>query len=399
MRRRNWPIALAILFVAQLAWFLVYTESIVQAFRSNAETLSLIYAQVQEGVTSPDSTAALEALYNLQGIILESGVPLILTAPGDTVLGAANLPFEADLSIPEDHQRVLSYARRLDLRRPPIGDPEITLLHFGDPPEVRNLQWVPWLQAGGLLLTVALAALIIRAQRRAESERAWTAMARELAHQLGTPISSLQGWMELLKLPASERPQELGSGEIAQEIEADLDRLGRITHRFELIGRSPELKRVDPEEILLSLRRYLEVRLPRLASGVSLKVEVEPDMPPILGNAVLLTWAFENVVKNSLDALGGRGGTIRILARAAGKEQVQISVTDTGPGVPPELRSEIFEPGVTSKPQGWGVGLALSRRIVEGVHKGRLELGEEMGRGATFHFFLPAAPEGSEESA
>lgn len=393
MRRRNWPVALAILFVAQLAWFLVYTESIVKSFRSNAETLSRIYAQVQEGVSDPGAGAAEESLYSLQGIILESGVPLVLTSSGDSVIAAANLPFEADLTIPEGQQRALAFARRLDLRHPPIGDSAITLLHFGDPPEVRSLRWVPWLQAGGLLLTVALGALAIRAQRRAEGEKAWTAMARELAHQLGTPISSLQGWTELLKLPPSERPEALGEREIAGEIDADLGRLGRISHRFELIGRAPELKELDLEEVLASLRHYLEVRLPRLASGVTLQVDVDPHLPPVLGNAVLLTWALENVVKNSLDALGGRGGTIRIRAEVGGKDQVHIAVMDSGPGVPLELRGKIFEAGVTSKPRGWGVGLALARRIVEGVHRGRLELGSDEGTGATFHFFLPASPQ------
>lgn len=391
MRRRNWSIALAVLFVAQLVWLLVYTEGIVRSFRSNAATLSRIYAEVQEGVSDPDPTAAELALFRLQNIIRDSGVPLILTAPGDTVLAAANLPFEADLDIPADHQRVLDFSRRLDLRHPPIGDPELTLLHFGDPPEVRNLRWVPWLQAAGLLLTVALGAMIIQAQRRAESERAWTAMARELAHQLGTPISSLQGWLEILRLPGDERPEGLAEGEIASEIEADLDRLGRISHRFELIGRAPELKELEVEAVLDALRQYMDSRLPRLASGVDLQVTVEPGLPSILGNTVLLSWALENVVKNSLDALGGRGGTIRIQAEAWEKNQVHIAVTDTGPGVPPELRSQIFEAGVTSKSQGWGVGLTLSRRIVEGVHEGHLELGPETGDGASFHFYLPAS--------
>lgn len=392
MRRRNWPIALAVLFLAQLVWLLIYTEGIVRSFRSNAATLSQIYAQVQEGVSDPDPTSAERTLYRLQSIIIESGVPLIQTAPGDTVLAAANLPFEADLNIPGDQVRVLEFARRLDLRHPPIGDPTLTLLHFGDPPEVRNLRWVPWLQVAGLLLTVALGALIIQARRRAESERAWTAMARELAHQLGTPISSLQGWLELLRLPDEERPEGLAEGEIAREIEADLDRLGRISHRFELIGRTPDLKELEVEAVLDGLRRYLEVRLPRLASGVELRVTVEAGLPSIMGNTVLLGWALENVVKNALDALGGRGGTIRIHAEEWEKDQVHIAVSDTGPGVPAELRSQIFEAGVTSKSQGWGVGLTLSRRIVEGVHKGRLELGPEAGDGASFHFYLPASP-------
>jgi signal transduction histidine kinase len=391
LRRRNWPVALAVLFIAQLVWYLFYTGSIVQSFRSNAEDLTKIYAEVQEGVGDPSPDAALDALLRLQGIILESGVPLILTGVGDTILAAANLPFEADLAIPSEHVRVRDYARRMDLQHPPMGDPTLSLIHFGDPPEVRNLRWIPWLQAGGLLLTAFLGVLLIQLQRRAEGERAWTAMARELAHQLGTPLSALQGWLEIIKLPAQERPEGLGTGEIATEIGADLDRLERITHRFELIGMEPELQEVELNEILETLRRYLDVRLPRRAAGVALELEVEKGLPSLAGNDVLLTWALENVVKNALDALGGRGGTIRIWAGKGEKGMVHVTVKDTGPGVPPELRREIFEAGVTSKAQGWGVGLALSRRIVEGVHKGRIELGEDDGTGATFHFHLPTS--------
>jgi len=391
VRRRNWPIALAALFVAQLVWYLFYTGSILQSFRSNAEDLSLIYATVQGGIVDPDPEAAVEALISLQEIILESGVPLILTGVGDTVVAVANLPFEADLAIPEEHERVQTYVRRLDLHHPPMGDPALGLLHYGDPPEVRNLRWIPWLQAGGLLLTAFLGALLIQVQRRAEGERAWTAMARELAHQLGTPLSALQGWLEIMRLPAEDRPEGLGMEEIAGEISSDLDRLDRITHRFELIGREPELQSVDLTEILETLRRYLDARLPRLAAGVELQLEVEVGLPAVAGNEVLLTWALENLVKNSLDALGGRGGTIRIWAGKGERGMVHISVADTGPGVPPDLRGEIFEAGVTSKARGWGVGLALSRRIVEGVHKGRIELGEDLGTGATFHIYLPSS--------
>jgi signal transduction histidine kinase len=391
LRSRNWSVVLAVLFVAQLVWYLFYTESIVQALRGNFEDLSQIYAQVQVGVSDPSPGAAEDALYRLQRIILESGVPLILTGASDTVLAAANLPFEVDLTLPQDQDRVREYARRMDTRNPPMGDPSLTLLHFGDPPEIRSLRWIPWFQAGGLMLTAIFGALMIRVQRRAESEKAWTAMARELAHQLGTPLSSLQGWLEIMRLPAQERPEGLGTGEIAREIGADLDRLERITHRFELIGRDPELGEVDLDEILETLRRYLDARLPRLASGVVLELETEDGLPLVAGNEVLLTWAFENVVKNALDALGGRGGTIRIRGEKGEKGLVHISVSDTGPGVPYEIRSEIFEPGVTSKTRGWGVGLALSRRIIEGVHKGRIELGEGVELGATFHIYIPSS--------
>lgn len=396
MRRRNWPIALAILFIAQLAWYLFYTQHLVQALRTNAEGLSRIYSYVQEEINKPVPPSPDEILFELQGILLESQVPIVLSGPGDTILAARNLPFGADLSIPEDQDRVRDYIRRADERNPPSGDPAIQLVHFGDPPEVRGLRWIPFFQAGGLFLTAFLGILAVRVQRRAESERAWTSMARELAHQLGTPISSLQGWLELLRLPLGDRPQELAQGEIAEEIGADLDRLERISHRFELIGMEPELKEVQLEGVLSELQSYMEVRIPRLSAGVKLAVEVPPDLPSVRGNRVLLTWALENVVKNALDALGGKGGSIRIRAVEKPRKEVLITVSDSGPGVLPEVRNQLFEPGVTTKDRGWGVGLALSRRIVEGVHRGRIELGDEGTRGATFNIHLPLFQSGAD---
>ncbi len=386
MRRRNWPIALAILFVAQLVWYLWYTQRIVEALEDNAEGLSQIYAYVQESLLGVEAPPADDILMNLQTILRGSEVPLVLSGVGDTILSVANLPFEADLAIPEGQARVRDYARELDLRRPPLGDPEVQLVHFGDPPEVRSLRWIPLFQVVGLLITGFLGILSIRVQRRSEAERAWTSMARELAHQLGTPISSLQGWLELLRLEPGERPKEMEEGEIAGELAADLSRLEKISHRFELIGMDPKLEDVSLLGILEGLQRYLKVRIPR---GVKLGLDLPSDLPPIRGNATLLTWAFENVLKNALDALGGTGGAIQIRCTRETRKQVLVSISDTGPGVPYEVRRGLFEPGVTTKERGWGVGLALSRRIVEGVHGGRIELGDEGSGGATFHIRLP----------
>jgi signal transduction histidine kinase len=218
-------------------------------------------------------------------------------------------------------------------------------------------------------------------------------MARELAHQLGTPISSLQGWLELLRLPPGDRPEGVQDQEIAGEIGEDLSRLERISHRFELIGREPELGEVLVPDLIDSLREYLSARMPRLASGVALEVDVPRNLPPARGSAVLLSWALENVVKNSLDALAGTGGSILVSAREE-PGGILISVSDTGPGVAAEVKEDIFEPGVTTKTMGWGVGLALSRRIVEGVHKGRIELAEGGDLGATFLIHLPVPPGG-----
>jgi len=243
-----------------------------------------------------------------------------------------------------------------------------------------------------MLLTVVVGFTVIRYQRRVEGERAWTSMARELAHQLGTPLSSLQGWLELLRLPPEEQPGELAEGEIAGGIEEDLQRLERISHRFELIGRETELNALSLKSVVEDLERYLHSRLPRLGPGVELRVDLPDDLPLVKGNEVLLTWALENVVKNALDALAGRGGRIRIRATELPQSGlVELSIQDDGPGVDLEIRDRIFEPGITSKSSGWGVGLALSRRIVEGLHGGRIELLDTPGGGATFQLRLPVA--------
>jgi signal transduction histidine kinase len=393
MVRHNWPVALAILFMAILAWYLVYTEGVVRAMRSDAATVTRMFAEVQAGIADPSPEGSDRALFELQRMIVESGVPLILTGPGDTVYAVENLPFEVDLHSAQGQQRVRSYMRALDLRNPPVGDPAGTHVHFGDPPGLRRLRWIPWFQAAGLLLTVLTGFFVIRYQRRAEGERAWTAMARELAHQLGTPISSLQGWLEVLTLPRTERPEALGESDIALEIGEDLKRLERISRRFELIGQEPVLESLELDRVVRALERYLLARLPRLGPGIDLVVDVPRSLPPVQGNHVLLAWALENVVKNSLDALAGRGGKITIRASVLEPKWITLTIRDTGPGIDPAIRDRIFEPGVTTKSGGWGVGLALSRRIVERVHGGKIELVSGGPDGGVFQIRLPVAPE------
>jgi len=388
--RIKWPIALATLFVALLGLYVLYSTWIIEVLRSDAETLTEIFAEVQAALADPDPARGDDALFRLQTIIRESGVPLVITGPGDTVLAVENPPFPADLDTREGQERIRAYVRRLDVRNPPVGDSTIQHLHFGDTPQIRRLRWIPNLLAGGLLLTVFFGFVMIRAQRRAEGERAWTAMARELAHQLGTPLSSLQGWLEVLKLPMRDRPESLADRDVAAAIEEDLERLERISHRFELIGREPELESLSLRRLVRDLERYLAVRLPKLGRGVDLIVDIPDGLPTVKANEVLLMWALENVVKNALDALAGRGGRITIYAREVGGGQVSLRIRDSGPGVDPEIRDRIFEPGVTTKSGGWGVGLALSRRIVEGVHKGRIELLDGPG-GTTFQIRLPVA--------
>ena len=405
MIRIRWPVALTTLFLVLFGWYLIYTQSLLVGLNENQELTSEVFRIAQELIQDPggsetsgsggrlrDVRGFENPLFELQEVIIESGVPMVWVNPADSVLSVENLPFDADIFTPEGQGLVKAYVRRLDATgREPVRGAAGDLIYFGDTPQLSGLRWIPWLQASGLMLTALIGFLVIRHQRRAEQDKAWTAMARELAHQLGTPISSLQGWLELMSLPAEERPDGSEGDAVSAGIEEDLVRLERISHRFELIGRDPDLQTLDIREVVRDLEQYLQARLPRLASGVLLVVDVPKGMPEILGSEVLLSWALENVVKNALDALAGRGGEIRLKVRRGPSGWLHLRIQDTGPGVDPEVRDTIFDPGVSGKARGWGVGLTLSRRIIEVTHRGHIFLLDSEGEGAIFEIRLPTA--------
>ena len=399
MIRIRWPVALATLFLIVFGWYLVYTQLLQDGLRENQALMSEVFAIAQELIQDTSRSERLVGgrlqdvpLFDLQEVMIRSRIPMIIISPAESVVSVENLPFEADILTPEGQEEVQAYVSRIEANgQEPVRGAGGNLIYLGDPPQLSNLRWIPWLQASGLTLTALIGFLVIRYQRSAEQDKAWTAMARELAHQLGTPISSLKGWLELMGLPDDEIPEGVKSDTVAMGIERDLVRLERISHRFELIGRDPDLEILDIREVVRDLEQYLQARLPRLASEVLLVVDVPKDMPEILGSEVLLSWALENLVKNALDALAGRGGEIRLKVREGPYGWLHLRVHDTGPGVDPELRDRIFDPGVSGKARGWGVGLTLSRRIIEVTHKGHIFLLNSEGEGATFDIRLPTA--------
>jgi signal transduction histidine kinase len=387
---RSWPTALALLAGVILAWYLIYSQFLVREMTRDARVHSRIVVGVLKGLTDPNANE-IEILLNLSREIQELRVPIVYADHDGVPVLWANLPFEAFDGDTADMIRVARFAERLADRNPPLIEPGLGTIYFGDAPTVARLRWVPWLQVGSLVGLLAVLASVIRHNLRTERERIWAAMARESAHQMGTPLSSLAGWVEILRLPDEDREQLASLPAVAGEMEADLDRLEKVARRFEWIGRPVRTEPVDVRTLVRVLERYIRVRLPRLGREVELVVEIPEGMPPILGNAILLEWALENLVKNALDALAGTGGTITVEAEATGERRVEIRVIDDGPGVAPAVRTTLFDPGISTKEGGWGVGLSLSRRIVEDVHGGRLRL-DPTERGARFVLALPAAP-------
>ncbi len=397
MKARVWATGLSLLFGVVLAWYLIYTNQLVGAVNADAAALSRMYARVFQGLSDPEQESSVGVLFDMLEEIEQLGIPVVVIDADGEPTGAVNLPFVPDITDPDDRQRVLAYVEQLDRRNDPIAEEGIGEIHFGMPAVVERLRWVPWIQAATLIVIVLTAISIFRSTLHAEQERVWATMARESAHQLGTPLSSLSGWVEILRMPRGERHEVAPDDRIAKEVEVDVERLNKVAQRFELIGRRPKLQTVKVAELLIRLESYFCVRLPRMDRSIRLDMIAPNDLPPVAGHPVLLEWAFENIIKNAIDVLAGRGGAIEVVAELADAGHcVKIRFCDDGPGVPPDMRKRIFDPGVTSKKGGWGVGLSLARRIVEDTHGGSIQLGRPEA-GAEFVVTLPVIGPSEEE--
>jgi signal transduction histidine kinase len=383
MRRRGTPeLLVATLILVLIGWYVWYTHSVIVELRADAARSSEMYARVYHAFADTTPGAMNQALFDLSQSITEQGVPLIVTDAHDVPSAHANL-FKGDAHVLDDDPRVREYVRVLAKLHPPIVDSLIGKVYYGDPPVVRGLKVIPLLQALTAVILLAAGLFIIRTRHDAAREHVWAGMARESAHQLGTPLSSLAGWVELLE----ERANDPSSQSAVVHMRGDLERLDRVAHRFERIGREPKLEPLDIASIVEHVTRYFQARVPTLANTIVVESSIATDLPPVFGDPVLLEWAVEVLAKNAVDALAGRGGHIRLSAARRPEEGVVIAVADDGPGVSPEIRSRVFDPGFSTKKSGWGIGLSLAKRIVEENHDGKLALANTE-QGATFEIIL-----------
>ncbi len=298
--------------------------------------------------------------------------------------------------------RILDMVKSMDARHERIpmyepGAPEPAIfLHYGSPALVNELRWIPWITIGVAALFGFTALLIIRSMKRAEQGFIWAGMAKETAHQMGTPISSLMGWMEVLKDEVTFRgeeaavPRELFE-ELVGEIDQDAERLNRVAARFSQIGSRPKLETGPVAPVVRTTVEYFRRRFPQ---GVVLDLSEEGESPPVRLNPELMGWVLENLIKNAMNAVDSAEGRVEVrLAPLPDDRGVGIWVRDNGRGVGPGMEKQIFRPGVSTRQRGWGLGLPLSRRIVEDYHGGRLDLvWTEAGAGSEFRVALPAAP-------
>ena len=378
--RRIAPVTIVSVCVgALLIWYVIYTQGVVRELRREASRVGLMYARVYDGLNDPSTEAANTALLDLSRHIRESGVPLVITDSRGNPTDTANLAVHAPLNSPE----MKEYIRSLDMQNRAIVEGDQGTVHYGNTPLVRGLRIIPLLQSVLIGMFLLAGAYAIRTRGRADREQIWAGMARESAHQLGTPLSSLSGWIELLR-DSGDDPMTVSA---LGHMDADLERLKRVANRFERIGRPPKKEKVDIGDLVERVAAYFRARAPTLAQRVT--VNSTRDDGPLLvnGDPVLLEWAIESLAKNAIDALAGRDGQVDMSATALPEGRVRVRVADTGPGVPRELGRRIFEPGFSTKDHGWGIGLPLARRIIRDNHGGELLL-TPSERGATFDIIL-----------
>jgi signal transduction histidine kinase len=307
----------------------------------------------------------------------QTTIPVIEANEKDSVMGFLNLDSTKVIKNPNYLSATLaSYKQQGRLIKTYIDadQQKFNIYYYGESSLLIQVKYFPILQLLVVILFTTMMIVSINNRNKSIQNQLWAGLAKETAHQLGTPISALSGWTTILKEGADQQ-------EILPEMEKDIDRLKLISERFSMIGGSPKKELVDLEELVNHVLTYIKKRA---SEKVHFVVENQTQSKVQLQLAPeLIEWVIENICKNGLDAMEG-AGTITASIHDT-EQEVQLDITDTGKGIPTSLQGEIFNPGVSTKKRGWGVGLTLAKRIVEEYHGGKLFILESSpGKGTTF---------------
>ena len=364
-------IASSFCLVSLILW---NTYTFFQIFKNEERLKMNLWAQAQKTLINADENTDVD----LPLLIFSNNtsIPIMLTEK-DSIINAVNI----DTTIIQNTEKSRLFLNKLKGENEPINivyaPGRIQKLYYGNSSLLNQLKYYP---IALLLIIVLFAALVYnyyKSNKMATQNKLWAGMAKETAHQIGTPLSSLIGWIELLK--TEDIPEST-----TKEIEKDIERLQTITDRFSKIGSEPKLEQMDiVSETLLSYD-YLQSRFSKQIE-FSYAAPKKSIMIPL--NATLHSWTIENMVKNAIDAMKGKGKLH--LAIEEENESIKITITDTGSGIPKNQFKKIFEPGYTTKKRGWGLGLSLTKRIVEDYHKGKIKvLQSEVGKGTAMQLIF-----------
>lgn len=360
-----------------------YTQTLVQKLAEREQKQIDLHAAALEFIANSEPNENISFLFNE---IIESNhsIPVILTDADTAIINSRNI-LEPDW--PEDKKETIlneELAQMIEHHQPivvEISEGFKNYIWYRNSDMLTRLKWYPYIQLGTIAILILSGYLAFSYFRTAEQDRIWAGMAKETAHQLGTPLSSLMAWVEYLR-ETEMKP----SPEILDELDKDIQRLQLVAGRFSQIGSKPVLKEESATEALSELLAYLK---PRVSNKIQINKEVyhQHDLLPI--NKPLFQWVVENLIKNAIDAIEGQG-SITLITQETEAGKFALDIKDTGKGMSSKEAGNIFNPGFTTKKRGWGLGLTLAKRIIEEYHKGRLFIkATEQGKGTTFRITLP----------
>lgn len=372
---------------------LYYTDQLVKKLQKKEKEIVELYAKGIEYVANSNNPEA-DITFLFENIIQPIDFPMILTDSEDNPNLAdkssiRNIKIDSTYTQVQIEKILRKLIREFNEVHPPINivyqDTMIlTRIHYGDSQLINQLKYYPYFQIGVAAMFILLAYFGFSYVKKSEQKNIWVGMAKETAHQFGTPISSLMGWLEMLKINYNDPNKVL---DISEEIENDVEKLNKITNRFSKIGSKPELKEVNLYQEVTKVIDYFNRRLPQTGKTVNLSIEGEKEMKAKI-NSELFDWVIENLIKNSLDAIETKNGMINIKLSQS-RKFAEIEVTDNGKGIDLKNRKEVFRPGYSTKKRGWGLGLSLSKRIIEGYHNGKIFVKSSVpGQGTTFKILL-----------
>ena len=377
--------------------FIWYTFSVIEKLQRDTRDQVEKYVQLwQLAANSPTSGSELQFIFN--EIIVKATFPIIVLDENREPLYWRNLTgvTETDTTA-AGRERLRKEAKEMfesNGEFPLVfGETHHNYLRYGDTEVIKQLKMMPFVQTGIVLAFMIVGIIGFQNIRRSEERYIWVGMAKEAAHQLGTPISSLLGWIEVLSAERCPNPECSQQNEMVDQtvsnMKVDVDRLQRVANRFGQIGSVPDLKPNSLPELVDEVADYYRRRLPFQGEGIRIEVN-HASQPPIPLNLELLTWAFENLLKNAIQAVDPKTGRIEITTSMRPETQtVLIEIKDNGKGITAAAARKIFRPGFTTKKRGWGLGLTLVKRIVEDYHGGSVYLHRSKPGETIFRVVLP----------
>ena len=371
-----WKLFLLLIAVLIGMGSLIYTESLVSKLKVEERRNVQLWAEATRLISLPDTSQNVEFLSTI--IENNNTVPVILTDESDSIISARN--FDAHKS--GDYRYIKEQLEKIKERNKPIVNNlekgHYNLIYYKDSIILKMLIYYPYIQLGIIIFFILVSYLAFRSSRKAEQNQVWVGMSKETAHQLGTPTSSLAGWIEILE-------QKHPGISITKELALDVQRLEKITERFSRIGSKPVIKSDNIIGIISRTVNYLKLRT---SSKVKIITDYNPDEKVVVPvNAALFEWVIENVFKNAVDSMEGSGEiTVRITET---ERHALIDISDTGKGIPKSAFKKIFNPGFTTKQRGWGLGLSLAKRIIEEYHNGKIFVRHsEVGKGSCIRIVM-----------